>query len=159
MPEAFCAAVLSTIAEGIGFAQMFQGGSATTAAIAFVFFACSMTALAVSLQRRINVLETEKTSLGRKRTIRGELERFLMAYKSHMDDGNVGAVQKLDDELRIYCTRAEELTGHFGQIVAGSHVNKATTPAHIKTPEQVNVWHRCQTRTYHLADLIKKFGD
>jgi hypothetical protein len=70
------------------------------------------------------------------------------------------AVRQIDNELKLFCQDNSEVAGFWSRFSSGAHFQGGQPPARIQNDaEKVNVWHKCQTRRWHIAEVVKQFSD
>ena len=154
--------IVTGLLEAIGIGSMFWTDTLSfvvAASVGFVLFVIFVALYVMALLNEIEDKEELLANRSRRAWIRGQLDQFGNEYKAIMDVGDTVENAKIDQRLKNFCELNGELDGYWTRFTAGASRPKIDPPNWIKTQEQVDVWHRCQTRRFHLADIIAEFSD
>lgn len=153
-------AVLAAVAEALGLVTTIAEKTEWYVPLAaFLIFVVLVVLHVLSLHNEIEDRDELLANRSRRKWVREQLDQFGAEYKAIMDVGDAVENAKIDQRLQNFCHLNQELAGYWTRFTAGSSVPKGDPPDWIDTPEKKSVWHRCQTRRFHLSHVIAEFKD
>lgn len=154
------AAMVTGALEAYGIVTtFFAKGSLLIPLFGFFLFVFFVVMHILELNNEIDDRDDALANRERRRWIREQLDKYGDEYKGIMDGEDLKATLAIDERFKAFVGSNEEVTGYWSVINSGAHLPPKPIPEWIKTDAQKRVWHKCQTRRYHIANIIVDFKD